>query len=427
MLQTVLATPNLAPYRPELTLPTDGSAFGAQINAFTADCLNHGYNCGYLRPGSVQAETPVMIPSKFDLIGMGRYDTNYAGDTTAGRLAWGGGVKIATPFNSTNPAIAMIGKNTGNDTSGMVISPGLFNVCVTGVCQNTQALSAAGPTTLIDIQNVYRLRMANVWAGNDFMRVLRLSNVWDSDIWNFSSNAGGFSDPTKTTDVAVVRAYTGRPFLGVETAIGRSLGVPAVEIISPNTTGADVCNNIRIYSMHLESNAHNGVPLMVYGGNGVMIQCFGCKIEANEGCVPMIVLDSQQGFRYEGWLMGGSTGSPYVDVGGVSAGTAWSTFTMPAVVLAQGCYTPKFDVGIAHTSNGGSTPALFRFINCADPHVDANVTDGLAHVSAGRMLFDGCTDVSTAHTRCYAAPYLLAASGANQAERSLVNGTTTTA
>ena len=426
MIPTVLAAPNIAPYRPELTLPTNGTAFGAQINAFMADCINHGYNCGYLRPGSVKAEVSIAIPSKFDLIGMGRADTNYGGDGTAGRLGWGGGVKIVTPFNSPNPAISIIGTNTGNDTSGMVISPGLFNMCVSGVLQNTRALSA-GATTLIDIQNVYRLRMSNIWAGNDFFRVLRLSNVWDSDIWSFSSNNGGFSDPTQTTDVAAVRAYTGRPFLGVETAIGRSLGVPAVEIVSPNTDGGDVCNNIRIYSMHLESNAHNGVPLMAWGGNGGMIQCIGCKIEANEGCVPMIVLDGQHGFRYEGWLMGGSTGSPYVDVGGVPAGTPWSNYTMPAIVLAQGCYTPRFDVSMAHASNGGATQALFRFINCADPHVDANVSDGLAHVTTACMMFDGCSDVSAAHTRCYAPAYLTSANNANQQERSLINNTTAAA
>ena len=75
MISTILATPNVAPYRPELTLPTDASSFGAQVNAFMADCLNHGYNCGYLHPGNVTAEVPIAIPSKFDLIGMGRHDT----------------------------------------------------------------------------------------------------------------------------------------------------------------------------------------------------------------------------------------------------------------------------------------------------------------------------------------------------------------
>ncbi len=427
MIQTVLAVPNIAPYRPELTLPTDGSNFGAQVNAFMADCIRHGYNCGYLRPGWFTAETPVAIPSKFDLIGMGRPDTGYGGDGGAGRLSWGGGVKIFTPFNSNTPAISMIGTNTGNDTSGMIFSPGLFNVCVSGACQNTKAVSAGGPTTLIDIQNVYRLRMANIWAGNDFMRVLRLSNVWDSDIWSFSSNYGGFSDPTQTADNATVQAYTGRGFLGVEQAIGRSLGVPSVEIVSPNTDGGDVTNNLRIYSMHLESNAHNGVPLMVRGGNGGMIQFFGSKIEANEGCVPMIVLDGQHGFRFEGWLMTGGTGAPYVPVGGVPAGTPWSNYVLPAVVLAVDCNTPRFDVGISHTSGGGTTPALFRFIRCTDPRVDADVADGLARVTTARMIFDNCADVSAARTRCYAPPYLTSVSGANQVERSTINGTTTNA
>lgn len=427
MISSVLAAPNIAPYRPELTLPTDGRAFGAQINAFTADCIAHGYNVAYLRPGNVTAEVPIAIPSKFDVVGMGRADTLVGSDPTAGRLAWGGGVKISTRLNSNTPAIAMIGRNTGNDTSGMITSPGLYNVSVSGVCQNTKALSAAGATTLIDIQNVYRLRMSNVWAGNDFMRVLRLSNVWDSDIWSFSSNSGGFSDPSQLADSAAVTAYTGRGFLNVEKAIGRSLGVPAVEIISPNTDGGDVSNNIRFYSMHLESNAHNGVPLMIYGGNGGMVQCIGCKIEANEGCVPMIVLDGQHGFRYEGWLMSGSTGAPFVAVGAVAAGTLWSTYPMPAIVLANECFTPRFDVSIAHTSAGGMAPALFRFIKCADPRVDANVADGLTRISTARMLFDGCSDVSVAHTRCYAPPYLLSANGANQTERSNINGTTVAA
>lgn len=424
MIQSVLAAPNVAPYRPELTIPTDGSPFGAQINAFFADCIAHGYNVGYLRPGSVTAEVPVSIPSKFDVVGMGRGDTTAGADSTVGRLAWGGGVKIASPFNSNTPAIAMLGKNTGNDTSGMVISPGLYNVSVTGACNSTKALSASGPTTLIDIQNVYRLRMANVWAGNDFLRVLRLSNVWDSDIWSFSSNSGGFSDPSQSTDNATVTAYTGRNFLGVETAIGRSLGVPAVEIISPNTDGGDVINNLRIYSMHLESNAQNGVPFMARGGNGGTVQCIGCKIEANDGCVPMIVLDGQHGFRYEGWLMAGGTGAPYVTMGGVAAGTSWSSYAIPAVALANGCFTPKFDVSIAHNPYGGTAPSLFRFINCTDPQVDANVTDGLAKITSARMIFDGCTDVSATHTRCYAPPYLLSVSGANQMERSNINGTT---
>src|ERR1700712_827490 len=98
MIQSVLAAPNIAPYRPELTLPTDGSPFGAQINAFTADCIVHGYNVGYLRPGNVTAEVPVKVPSKFDMVGMGRGDTSPGGDSTAGRLAWGGGVKINAPF-----------------------------------------------------------------------------------------------------------------------------------------------------------------------------------------------------------------------------------------------------------------------------------------------------------------------------------------
>ena len=283
MIPSVLAAPNIAPYRPELNLPTDGSAFAAKINAFITNCVANGYNVGYLHPGNVTAEVAINVPSKFDLVGMGRTDTFAGADATAGRLPWGGGVKINTLINSTSPAIAMIGKNTGNDTSGMVISPGLYNVSVSGVCQNSKALSSGGPTTLIDIQNVYRLRMSNVWAGNDFMRVLRLSNVWDSDIWNFSSNAGGFSDPTQTTDNAIVSAYTGRSFLGVETAIGRSLGVPAVEIISPNTDGGDVSNNIRIYSMHLESNAENGVPFMAHGGNGGMIQCIGLQDRGQRG------------------------------------------------------------------------------------------------------------------------------------------------
>ena len=334
-------------------------------------------------------------------------------------------MKIHAPFNSNTPAISMVGTDRGNDISGMVISPGLFNVSVTGACQNTKAIQAGGPTTLIDIQNVYRLRMSNIWAGNDFMRVLRLSNVWDSDIWSFSANFGGFSDPTQTADSATVQAYTGRNFLGVENAIGRSLGVPAVEIISPNTDGGDVTNNLRIYSMHLESNAHNGVPLMARGGNGGMVQCIGCKIEANDGCVPMIVLDGQHGFRYQGWVMTGGTGAPYADVGNVPAGTPWSKYTLPAAVLAWGCNTPKFDIGISHAAGGSMSPAMIRLINCTDPHIDADVSYGLDRLSTSRMIFDGCSDVSATRTRCYAPPYLLAISGANQVERSNINGTTT--
>ena len=73
------------------------------------------------------------------------------------------------------------------------------------------------------------------------------------------------------------------------------------------------------------------------------------------------------------------------------------------------------------------TPALFRFISCTDPQVDANVVDGLTRITSARMLFDGCSDVSTAHTRCYAPPYLTSVSGANQTERSNINGTTVAA
>ncbi len=426
-----LAAPMLRRIVPILTLPKDGSAFDGQINAFIRDTKAAGYSMGELKAGWAKVYDSIVIPDNFDLVGRGRHDDSGSG-------YWNCGVKLEGGFNLGKPVVSMVGVgNNQGTTQGYVVGPGLHSVCVTGTLSMDKAMSGYQPA-LIEAANVYHLRMSYISGGNDYFCCFRAKSVWDSDVNEMKFNSGGFSDPTADPAAASVLAYTGRSSaIGAELALprynangtlsgatGRSLGVPMVDYWSDDPNGQAVTNNLRTYSMHLESNSGNGVPLMVHGPNTGSTTFLGCKIECAEGQVPQIVLDSAHGFFYQGWLYGAATGYPYGAIGGVPSGTGWATYKpSAALVLAADSFNPHIlaSGGYANGGNAGQPDSLFTFIRCSNPKVDFGTEDGLNRVTIAKTILNNCQNVSPYAIRAPAASYV---PGATLQALSVINGTT---
>lgn len=413
-----LSAPMLTRTVPISAMPKDGTAFDSQINAFITDAKAKGFSMARLGPGWAKVYNAVKIPSSFDLVADGQHDD-------AGAGYYGGGTKLEVALNANCAAVSMVGAgNTNGTADNYVYSPGLHGICVTGTKSVNTALSGYQPA-LIECINVYHFRGSYLSGGNDFFCFLRAKSMWDSDIYEIKINNGGFCDVTADPTTDAVKAYTGRSAaMAVETAVGHSLGVPAVDLWSDDPAGQAVTNNLRIYSMHIESNAEGGVPLMVHGANTGSVSVIGSKIECAEGPTPMIVLDSAHGFYYQGWLYASGTGYPYATIGGVPSGTAWNTYPISgALMLACDSYNPQIiaNGGYGNGGNSGQPDSFFRFVRCSNPQVNFGIEDGLNRVTAARVILDACQNVNPYKIHTPSAAYV---PGSSARAFQVLNGTT---
>jgi hypothetical protein len=392
---------------PVVRPPTDGSNFGAQINAFIAFCLSQGCNAGKVWPGCFTAEVPISIPAGFDLIGLGQWDDLNNVSSGLSPLAWGGGVKILQPA-SGGTVISSIGTDSGNSISGMVQRVGIHNIAVAGRIGAGIGVSAQN-VPLVDIQHVLRADLDIAFTGC-FATGLHISNVWDTRIQRLHGLNGGYSDQTATASDPLL----GRPATGPEIALGQSFGHPAVLIESPNlTAGCDVSNNIRIEDLHLESNLCNSVALMIRGNNAVMIRVKGQKIETIDGNRPLVVVDGAYDADFDIWAYGAATNKAPCQIGGTAAGVLYSSMKCPALLYFNACHGLHLNGAVGW--NGQSPASLAAFVRatgCSGIYGDLRVRDGLARVTDAMLSVDSVT-TDYSGLKLHIPPSVASVAGAN--------------
>lgn len=441
-MQSGLFAPFLYPDIPVFTpLPYSGSGGSytgnvAPLNAAITAAINSGKNALKVQPGHFYCDIPVAPPlTPFALIGAGRTYTSSGGES------YEGGVKFTGPYGASTSCLKVVGGSPVSPSGSLRLH--LENMHFAGLAGNSDIFGkTSGPVALVHLQNMYKLKMIEISFVSDYQQHLRLINVWDSDEYNGTNYSGGTADPTVTADSSTVQGYTGRSFTGLETALGRSMGVPMIEYISPNTTGADVLNNYRVYGRHQESNGTNGVAIMASGGNGNNIwHNNDCKIETREGCMPLIALSDQSSFIYDGLLYAAGVGTAPGPVGSLPSGTAWKNYQQLGLIVAWGCNSFRFRGSIGYDSSGNTAPgattaalhAFFRMINCENPLIDATIGSGIDSMTpfatdgSAYMIFDACKRVSTGRTRAFAGSYISGLPRANLQERNNINSTTTEA
>lgn len=427
-----LTAPNVGPYRQFFTPASDGSSLASAVNAAIQDTINlkNGRGGGQLliNPGVIDADVSISNPG-IAIVGQGVRNPNSFSDP-------GKGVLVKARLNSTTACLSAIGSKPNPSTAdGFVFYPKFFNIACSGAQQGSTATRSGGPARLVKMINCYGFELGGISAMNDFLRGFYFENCWDS-YWDLlRANGLGFSDPTQTSDNATVQAYTGRSFTELETAIGRSLGCPAMEYYSPNTNGGgqDTCNNIRGSRFHFEGNAENGTPILIRGDNWNRLSFTEGKIECNDGNVPMIAASGVgTGLKIESWIYSGGSGYAYADFGGISGSSGnniWQKYTNPGLILIGPAISPEIRMTVGYQSGHAPLQAFARFIRTENPIVMGSGCDGLGMLTptgAAGMIFDNCGPVSKARTQLYPWAYVLANQGANGqwTERRYINGST---
>jgi hypothetical protein len=258
-------------------------------------------------------------------------------------------------------------------------------------------------TRIADFRAMYMPQIKNCHFINPVGQTLYMEECWD----------GFIDDGCTFTEGGICNVFGGvapgqffdPDIAAIETRCGFTIGIPSVQIKSPNKTGNDTFNTMRFGKLRFETAPLSGPQLLIYGGNGVDFWFDGCKWESLESVRPLVMMFDQNCIEFgTSWITGCGNAhlpswAPWTTATATSqAGAAYAKAgNAPAVLYLNNCFAVQ---GTIRGGIIGGAPKIWenhtKLVGCTRVQLDYAVLYGTQAILSGHDFVaadTGSTDV----------------------------------